>query len=157
MPDQVRHDRQMEFINPEILMELIVIGLNHKTAPIEIRERLAFQEGEIGTALSEATSLPSVKEGMILSTCNRVEIFAAAREADQAVHDLKDFLSRYRGLSLMEFEKNLYLFTGEEAVRHIFRVASSLDSVVVGEPQILGQDRKSTRLNSSHGYIPYAG
>src|SRR3972149_10538702 len=127
-------------------MELIVIGLNHKTAPIEVRERLAFQEGEIGTALSEATSLPSVKEGMILSTCNRVEIFAAAREADKAVHDLKDFLSRYRGLSLMEFEKNLYLFTGEEAVRHVFRVASSLDSMVVGEPQILGQIKSAYNM-----------
>ena len=127
-------------------MELIVIGLNHKTAPIEIRERLAFQEGEMGTALSVATSLPSVKEGMILSTCNRVEIFAAAREADKAVHDLKDFLSRYRGLSLMEFEKNLYFFTGEEAVRHIFRVASSLDSMVVGEPQILGQIKSAYNM-----------
>jgi glutamyl-tRNA reductase len=128
-------------------MELIVIGLNHKTAPIGIRERLAFQESEIGAALSEATSLPSVKEGMILSTCNRVEIFAAAREADKAVHDLKDFLSRHRGLSLVEFEQNLYLFTGEEAVRHIFRVASSLDSMVVGEPQILGQIKSAYNLS----------
>ncbi len=128
-------------------MELIVLGLNHKTAPIEIRERLAFQDSEIGPALSEATSLPSVKEGMILSTCNRVEIFAAAREADKAVHDLKDFLSRHRGISLKEFERDLYLFTGEEAVKHIFRVASSLDSMVVGEPQILGQIKSAYNLS----------
>jgi len=128
-------------------MELIVIGLNHKTAPIEIRERLAFQESEIGTVLSEAKSLASVKEGMILSTCNRVEIFAAAREAEKAVQDLKGFLARHRGLSLMEFEKNLYLLMGEEAVRHVFRVASSLDSMVVGEPQILGQIKSAYNMS----------
>ncbi len=120
-------------------MELIVIGLNHKTAPIEIRERLAFQEAEMEKALCQAKSLISLKENMILSTCNRVEIYAAAREAEKAIFDLKNFLSQYHGLSLKEFEKNLFLHIGEEAVRHIFRVASSLDSMVVGEPQILGQ------------------
>jgi len=127
-------------------MELIVIGLNHKTASIEIRERLAFQEDRIGEALSQAKSLPSLKEGMILSTCNRVEIYATARRAEKAIFDLKDFLSRYHGLPLKEFEKNLYLLTGEEAVRHIFRVASSLDSMVVGEPQILGQIKSAYNM-----------
>ncbi len=120
-------------------MELIVIGLNHKTAPIEIRERLAFQESKIEEALCQAQTLPSLKENMILSTCNRVEIYAAARETEKAVFDLKGFLSHYHSLSIKEFEKNLYCYTGEEAVKHIFRVASSLDSMVVGEPQILGQ------------------
>jgi glutamyl-tRNA reductase len=127
-------------------MELLVIGLNHKTAPIEIRERLAFQEGEIGKALSQAKSLPSLKEAMILSTCNRVEIYAAARETEKAILDLKNFLSQYHDLSLEEFEGNLYSFIGEEAVRHIFRVASSLDSMVVGEPQILGQIKSAYNL-----------
>ena len=75
-------------------MELLVIGLNHKTAPIDIRERLAFQESEIEKALSQAKSLPSLKEGMILSTCNRVEIYAAARETEKAIFDLKHFLSQ---------------------------------------------------------------
>ena len=98
-------------------MELIVIGVNHKTAPIEIRERLAFQEDKIEEALCQAKSLPSLKEGMILSTCNRVEIYAAARETDKAIHHLRDFFSQYHGLSLKEFEKNLYLLVGEEAVR----------------------------------------
>ena len=127
-------------------MELIVIGLNHKTAPIEIRERLAFPEEEMGMALSQVKSLPSLKENMILSTCNRVEIYAAAREAEKAIFDLKDFLSRYHGLSLKEFEENLYRLTGEEAVRHVFRVASSLDSMVVGEPQILGQIKSAYNM-----------
>ncbi len=120
-------------------MELIVIGLNHKTAPIEIRERLAFPEEGMEKALFRVKSLLSLKENMILSTCNRVEIYAAARETEKALLDLKDFLSQYHDLSLKEFEKNLYLLIGEEAVKHIFRVASSLDSMVVGEPQILGQ------------------
>jgi glutamyl-tRNA reductase len=120
-------------------MELIVIGLNHKTAPIEIRERLAFQESEMEKALVQAKTLPSLKENMILSTCNRVEIYATSRETDKTILDLKNFLSQYHHLPLKEFEKNLYLLIGEEAVRHVFRVASSLDSMVVGEPQILGQ------------------
>ena len=81
-------------------MELIVIGLNHKTAPIEIRERLAFQEGQIATALCQTRSLPSMKEGMILSTCNRVEIYGAARETEKAIIDLKNFLSQFHGVSL---------------------------------------------------------
>ncbi len=127
-------------------MELIVIGLNHKTAPIEIRERLAFPEDGMEKTLSQVKSLSSLKENMILSTCNRVEIYAAAREIEKAILDLKDFLSQYHGLPLKEFEKNLYLFIGEEAVRHIFRVASSLDSMVVGEPQILGQIKSAYNI-----------
>ena len=124
-------------------MELVVIGLNHKTAPIEIREWVAFQEEQDADALSKVQALPSLKENMILSTCNRVEIYAATRETEKAILDLKDFLSQYHGLSLKEFEKSLYFHTGEDAVRHIFRVASSLDSMVVGEPQILGQIKEA--------------
>jgi glutamyl-tRNA reductase len=120
-------------------MELIVIGLNHKTAPIEIRERMAFLESEMEKALVQASALPSVKENMILSTCNRVEIYATSKETENTILDLKNFLSQYHNLPLKEFEKNLYLLVGEEAVKHVFRVASSLDSMVVGEPQILGQ------------------
>jgi glutamyl-tRNA reductase len=129
-------------------MELVVIGLNHKTAPIEIRERLAFPEEEMETALSQIKSLPSLKENMILSTCNRVEIYAAAREAEKAISDLKEFLSVYHGVSSKEFEKNLYRLSGEEAVRHVFRVASSLDSMVVGEPQILGQIKSAYNISA---------
>jgi glutamyl-tRNA reductase len=120
-------------------MELLVIGLNHKTAPIAIRECLAFSEDKLENALSEVHSLPSVKENMILSTCNRVEVYAATRETEKAIHDLRNFLSQYHGTPLKEFEKSLYTHVGEGAVKHIFRVASSLDSMVLGEPQILGQ------------------
>ena len=120
-------------------MELIVLGINHKTAPIEIRECLAFKSEDLETALAGAHALPSVKENMILSTCNRVEIFAVSREDKAGIGEIKDFLSRFHHLPLEKFGDCIYLLTGNEAVRHVFRVASSLDSLVVGEPQILGQ------------------
>ncbi|HVP80061.1 MAG TPA: glutamyl-tRNA reductase [Thermodesulfobacteriota bacterium] len=120
-------------------MELLVIGLNHNTAPIEIRECLAFPEDKLAEALSKVHALSPVKEDMIVSTCNRVEVYAATRETEKAIHDVKEFLCQYHGISLKEFEKSLYIHVGEEAVKHIFRVASSLDSMVLGEPQILGQ------------------
>ncbi len=120
-------------------MDLVVIGLNHETAPLEIRERLAFQEHDLKDALWQARSLFSVKENMILSTCNRVEIYAATHEKGKAGPELKCFLSSYHGLPLNQFEGSLYCLDEEEGVRHIFRVASSLDSMVKGEPQILGQ------------------
>ncbi|MCX8117372.1 MAG: glutamyl-tRNA reductase [Desulfobacterota bacterium] len=119
--------------------ELVLLGLNHKTAPIDLREQLAFQESEMETALARLRSLPSLKEGMILSTCNRVELYGVSGETERTIRDLKAFLSDFHGIPLNRFEQNLYHQLGEEAVRHLFRVASSLDSMVVGEPQILGQ------------------
>jgi glutamyl-tRNA reductase len=127
-------------------MELIVVGLNHITAPIEIRECLAFPENKMEEALSRVHAIPSVRENMIVSTCNRVEVYAAARQTENAILDIKHFLSQYHGLPLKEFEKNLYSHIGEEAVKHIFRVASSLDSMVVGEPQILGQMKSAYQM-----------
>lgn len=124
-------------------MEIIVIGLNHKTASIEIRERLAFQESEIEEALREVKFLSSIREAMILSTCNRVELYATSKEIEKAILELKQFLSQFRQFPLEKFERSLYLLIGAEAVRHIFRVASSLDSMVVGEPQILGQIKEA--------------
>lgn len=120
-------------------MELLAVGLNHKTAPIAIRECLAFPEDKLQGALSQVHGLSSVKENMIVSTCNRVEVYAATRETETAIHDLKNFLSQYHGIPLKEFENSLYAHVGEQAVKHIFRVASSLDSMVLGEPQVLGQ------------------
>ena len=128
-------------------MELLVVGLNHKTAPIEIRECLAFPEDKLEDALSKVHGLSSVKENMIVSTCNRVEVYAATRETEKAILDLREFLSQYHGIPLKEFEKRLYAYVGEEAVRHIFRVASSLDSMVLGEPQILGQIKDAYDLS----------
>jgi len=127
-------------------MELIVLGLNHKTAPIEIRECLAFKSEDIEKALAHARTLPSLKENMILSTCNRVELYAVGRQAEKAISDLKTFLSQFHHLPLRRFEDSLYVHTGHEAVQHIFRVASSLDSMVIGEPQILGQIKEAYEM-----------
>jgi glutamyl-tRNA reductase len=127
-------------------MELVVVGLNHITAPIEIRECLAFPENKMEEALSRVHAIPSVKENMIVSTCNRVEVYAAARQTEKAILDIKQFLSQYHGVALKEFEKNLYSHIGEEAVKHVFRVASSLDSMVKGEPQILGQMKSAYQM-----------
>jgi glutamyl-tRNA reductase len=89
---------------------------------------LAGKAEDLESALGQAQNLPSLQENMIVSTCNRVEVYAATRETDKAIHDLKEFLSQYHGISLKEFEKSLYVHAGEEAVRHIFRVASILPS-----------------------------
>ncbi len=119
-------------------MELLVLGLNHKSAPLHIREKVAFPEKEIAGPLRAVNSLDGVRENLIISTCNRVEIVAAA-EGRGAADALKEFLAGHHGVPRDELEPHLYLHAGGDAIRHLYRVASSLDSLVVGEPQILGQ------------------
>lgn len=120
-------------------MEIIVVGLSHKTAPVEIREKVAFAQDCLHEALTAVRNLPSVHEGVIVSTCNRVEVYAATRHRETGIDALIQFMADYHGFSVEELRPHLYVFPGEDAVRHVFRVASSLDSMVVGEPQILGQ------------------
>lgn len=127
-------------------MEVLVVGLNHETAPIELRERLAFAEGDIPRALSAMTRVPGVPEGMIVSTCNRVELYVAAQAADSAVAALRGWIADAQGVSPRDLEGHLYAHAGDAALRHIFRVVSSLDSLVIGEPQILGQVKEAYQL-----------
>jgi glutamyl-tRNA reductase len=124
---------------------IILIGLNHKTAPVKIRECLAFSQDETHSALGNLRAMAGIEEAMLFSTCNRVELLIAAKDAQNAVNEAKGFLARFKQLALDEFEPSLYLHQGEEAVRHVFRVAASLDSMVVGEPQILGQIKTAYR------------
>jgi glutamyl-tRNA reductase len=126
-------------------MDLIVAGLSHKTAPIEIREKLAFSPQELKTSLQKIINLPEIYEGIILSTCNRVEILFSARETKKGIQEIKNFLADYHKVSLKEITPHLYFYTGQEAIKHFFRVACSLDSMVVGEPQILGQLKNAYR------------
>jgi glutamyl-tRNA reductase len=119
-------------------VRLVVVGLSHKTAPIEVRERAAYPGDTLKLALAEAVKLPGVGEAMIVSTCNRVELYTAA---DGAIDTLAPFLVDARGLA--DLRRHLYLHDGEPAVRHLFRVAASLDSMVVGESQILGQVKEA--------------
>ena len=120
-------------------MEIIVVGLSHKSAPVDIREKVAFAPDCIHEALHTVRSLEHVQEGVIVSTCNRVEVYAASRQREQGVESLVRFMSEYHRVALEDLRPHLYVQVGPEAVRHVFRVASSLDSMVVGEPQILGQ------------------
>jgi glutamyl-tRNA reductase len=120
-------------------MNIIVAGLSHKTAPIEIREKLSFSSHNLSTPLQEIVNFPSIDEAIILSTCNRVEIVCTAADSKKVIHEILLFLAEFHKLSLDEITPHLYFYSGQDAIRHVFRVASSLDSMIIGEPQILGQ------------------
>jgi glutamyl-tRNA reductase len=120
-------------------MNILVIGLNHKTAPIEVREKVAFDGPKLDEAIAALKNSAEVKENIILSTCNRVEIYAGVSGLDSGIESIKDFISNFHEVPRDLLDKSLYIHKGPEAVKHMYRVASSLDSMVVGEPQILGQ------------------
>ncbi len=129
-----------ESSNPRLfIMDILVIGLNHKTAIVEIREKVAFDGSKLDEAMKTLKNSPDIKENIILSTCNRVEIYAGVKDKDSGTESIKAFLADFHKVPKEPLEKALYIYEGPHAVRHIFRVASSLDSMVVGEPQILGQ------------------
>jgi glutamyl-tRNA reductase len=132
---------------------LMVIGLNHHTTPVEVREKLAFSEGMLHHALPRLVAARSVQEGAIVSTCNRVEVVAWTQNPREASQHIKTFLAQEQGLPLQLFEAHLYIHTDREAIRHVFRVASSLDSLVVGEPQILGQIKDAYTASASLGTL----
>lgn len=127
-------------------MNIIVVGLSHKTATVEIREKVAFSPNHMQKPLAELVGLDGIIEGVIVSTCNRVEIYATTRDIAGGIARIKRFLADYHHISLETLEAHLYNYHSEAAIRHVFRVASSLDSMVVGEPQILGQ------IKTSYGY-----
>jgi len=127
-------------------MNIIVVGLSHKTASVEIREKVAFAPTSMEKPLHALIALPDVTEAVIVSTCNRVELYATTRDIAGGTARLKRFLADYHGIPLDTLDPHLYAHHGEAAIRHVFRVASSLDSMVVGEPQILGQ------IKTAYGY-----
>lgn len=134
-------------------MKFAITGLNHKTAPIEVREKLNFDQNALGPALAELKRLPGVQEGMVLSTCNRVEVAMWLEEAAEARALGEQFLSSSRAVPREFIAPYLYCYEEAEAIRHLFRVAASLDSMVVGEPQILGQLKTAYALAKAHGAI----
>lgn len=119
--------------------EIVTLGVSHHNAPIELRERLALDASAIEDSLRQLITLPGVHEGVILSTCNRVEVTAATSDPEVAAAEVTRFLASFDAVPREELAPHLSLFRGPDAVRHVFRVAASLDSMVVGEPQILGQ------------------
>jgi glutamyl-tRNA reductase len=134
-------------------MKLLLTGLNHRTAPVEVRERLAFDEKTLPGALDQLKHRPGVLEGMILSTCNRVEVAVTAEEQTDAQSAVDGFLADSRSIARDWVSPHLYRYDGPDAVRHLFRVASSLDSMIVGEPQILGQLKSAYNVAKECGAI----
>lgn len=126
-------------------MSIVLVGINHKSAPVEVRELLSFNEDACAAGLRSLVDGEVVKEGLIVSTCNRVEVLAATatERLSETIERVNQFLSRADSLPRSSFKTHLYQHTDDEAVRHLFRVTSSLDSMVVGEPQVLGQVRKA--------------
>jgi glutamyl-tRNA reductase len=120
-------------------MGIIVVGLSHKSAPIEVREKLNFPESTLPDALRKLMTYESMRECLIVSTCNRVEIYASVSDSAMGIDRIKQFISDYHNLSRNVLEQALYVYPDAQGVRHTFRVASSLDSMVLGEAQILGQ------------------
>ncbi len=134
-------------------MRFLITGLNHRTAPVEVREQLAFAEQAIPEALDRLRARPGVVESVILSTCNRVEILATAEEKAPAEEHVETFLAEGRAVEASWLRQFLYRFDGRDAIRHLFRVASSLDSMVVGEPQILGQLKNAYAIAKERGAV----
>ncbi len=121
-------------------MKICLIGLSHKTAPVEVREKIAFSSPQkLEEGLMSLKKIDQIKEVIILSTCNRVEIYLVINDSSDWKESIIGFFSQYQGLKREEFEGHLYFKEGEDAIRHIFRVACGLDSMVLGEPQITGQ------------------
>jgi glutamyl-tRNA reductase len=132
-------------------MHLIVVGLSHKTAPVEIRERLAVPESRLGEALTRLCSYSGVKEGILLSTCNRVEVYSVVDDVETGYGRIQEFLAdTHLSLSSEQLTPHLYWHTGDRAIGHLFRVAASLDSMIIGESQILGQLKNSFEIALAH-------
>ncbi len=122
-------------MNPNI----IVVGVNHKSAPIEIREKLAFSVRKLNESLKNLDRHPLISENIILSTCNRVEIYAKVEDIENGIMSLKKFFADYHEIPMQELDQHFYTYINQETIEHLFSVSSSLDSMIVGEPQILGQ------------------
>ena len=134
-------------------MHITVVGLSHNTAPVEIRERLSIAEQTMEDSLQRLRADDQVLEASILSTCNRLEIYTLLRHPEQGVTAVGTFLSEQSGLDLVELTPHLFTYHHEEAVAHLLRVAAGLDSLVLGEGQILSQVKKMFRLGQEHRSI----
>ena len=131
-------------------MNLVLLGLNHKTAPVALREKLAGLVTDVAGAYADLKARPELQELVLYSTCNRVEVLCATETPEDALRRLRDFFSHLPEASLDALDQSLYAHRDREAVQHLFRVAASLDSLVVGKPQILGQIKEAYRQATDH-------
>ena len=134
-------------------MSLVVVGLNHKTAPIELLEKLAISEEMLPKALTQLGNYEHVLEGAILSTCNRIEVYAVVSKFHGGAQDVRNFLAEFCHLAPEDFVDRLYTYHDEGAVRHLFRVAAGIDSMVIGESEILGQVKRAFQRATDEGTI----
>ncbi|MFZ5644014.1 MAG: glutamyl-tRNA reductase [Bacillota bacterium] len=132
-------------------MLILAVGVNHRTAPVEIREKLSFSESSLETWLGKLNSYPAIEGCVIISTCNRTEIYAATRELDEGLGAIWDFLSAKSGVDISEIKNCTYVHNLYDAIRHLFRVASGLDSMILGETQILGQVKGAYQSAFNYG------
>ena len=132
------------------MITIVNIGMNHETAPVELRELVSFGRDDIDKVLDAIRSIKDIKESLVLSTCNRVEILFTTENEKESKESVIEFLSRLSGIEKQEIKPALYINDSQEAIRHIFRVGSSLDSMIVGEPQILGQVKEAYRIAVEH-------
>jgi glutamyl-tRNA reductase len=135
-------------------MSLIALGINHRTAPVELREQVAIDGERIVDALHELVKLPMVSEAAILSTCNRTELYCGL--LDDQLDDLTEWLAHFHKLDPASISPHLYSFPNDDAVRHLLRVAGGLDSMILGEPQILGQMKEAYQAASNAGTLDAA-
>jgi len=136
------------------LKRFFVSGTNHRCAPLELREKIAFSRHGLARALQKLRETDFLEESLILSTCNRVEIYGVARESGGAAQrQVLEFLRQFHGMESRQLSEHLYFLEGEDAVRHLFRVASGLDSMVIGENEILGQAKEAFRQASNCGTL----
>ncbi len=131
-------------------MNIAVVGLSHQTAPVEIREKLSIPSAQVADAIAHLSNSPTVEEVSILSTCNRLEIHIVASEIETGVRDVMRFLCEHSGIQLAELRPHLFVLLQQDAVMHLMRVASGLDSLVLGEGQILSQVKHALSLSQQH-------
>ncbi|MDM5452615.1 glutamyl-tRNA reductase [Peribacillus simplex] len=134
-------------------MHILAVGINYKTAPVEIREKLSFNEAELAEAMKALKNKKSILENIIISTCNRTEIFAVGDQLHTSRYYIKEFLSEWFNIDKEEFSKYLFIYEGDGAVEHLFSVICGLNSMILGETQILGQVRTSYMLGQKDDTI----
>ncbi|MDP6483744.1 MAG: glutamyl-tRNA reductase [Nitrospinota bacterium] len=132
-------------------MDLLVTGISHKRTPLEIRERVYFDESDLRTPVLELKARKEIEEAVLVSTCNRMEVYARAADFEQAVSSIQEFIGQFHEVPQAILKEHGYAMKTKETVRHAFRVSSALDSMVVGEPQILGQVKESFRVSREAG------
>jgi glutamyl-tRNA reductase len=131
-------------------MNIAVVGLSHKTAPVDVREKLSVPDDAKERAIAQLRSYPHIEEVALLSTCNRLEVYVVAHETDQGIRELTQFLSEWSQLPLSELRPHLFVLLHQDAVMHLMRVAAGLDSLVLGEGQILSQVKQTHNLGQKY-------